>query len=89
MSDQAAPDPHVDGARMLAEHLRDCVKASAAIVVDGSGDDTVATLVAAGWTWDGNVEYVAGKRIRNLIPPPEVAARLFGAQPPEVPDGSA
>jgi hypothetical protein len=69
------------GAEILAAHLKDCVKADAAIVVDGNGDDVIATLLAAGWTWDGNAEVIAGKRIRNLVPPPEVAERLFNRNP--------
>lgn len=63
---------------VLVAHLTECVKPDAVIVADGNADELVATLLAAGWTWDGNVEHVAGKRIRNLVPPPEVAARLAG-----------
>jgi hypothetical protein len=59
----------------LVEHLTDCRNASAAIVVDGNGDDVVAGLLAAGWTYTG-VEQVAGKRVRYLTPP----AGLDGSQ---------
>lgn len=62
------------GVDVLVEHLTECGKPDAVIVVDGNGDDVIATLLGAGWTYDGNVEYVAGKRIRNLVPPPDVAA---------------
>lgn len=67
-----------EGVDVLVEHIAQCVKPQAVIVADGNADELVATLLAAGWTWDGNVEHVAGKRIRNLVPPPEVAARLAG-----------
>ena len=53
----------------LAEHLTECAKADAAIVVDGSADDIVAELVSAGWTLHDRTELVAGKRIRYLQPP--------------------
>lgn len=56
-------------AEQVTAHLRDCMHAQAAIVCDGSGDDVVTTLVAAGWTLDERVDYVAGKRIRTLNPP--------------------
>lgn len=64
------------GVDVLVEHMTQCVKPDAALVVDGSADTLIANLLTAGWTWDGNVEVVAGKRIRNLVPPPEVADRL-------------
>lgn len=56
-------------AAALAEHLAGCVGADAAIVVDGSGNDTIARLVAAGWTLDEGAEHVLGKRIRTIHPP--------------------
>ncbi len=64
------------GAVVHAGHLKNCVKADAAIVVDGNGDDVVTTLLREGWTWDGNTETVAGKRIRNLVPPAHLSAAL-------------
>lgn len=53
----------------LVKHLIECRKVDAAIVQDGDADDLVARLIADGWTYEG-VEYVAGKRVRYLIPPP-------------------
>jgi hypothetical protein len=58
-----------DPVNELVEHLRDCLKADAAIVKDGSADDVVAELLAAGWTLDSEVTYMAGKRIRMMHPP--------------------
>ncbi len=59
----------------LVEHLAQCRDVSAAIVADGDATDLVQTLIDQGWTYEG-VEYVAGKRVRYLVPPPEVAARI-------------
>lgn len=58
-----------DGADAVAEHLAECTGAKAAIVVDGSADDVVAKLLAAGWTLDERTDLVAGKRIRFLRMP--------------------
>ena len=55
-------------AEQFAQHLRDD-GAQAAIVVDGSADDVVAELVAAGWTLEERVDLVAGKRIRFMRMP--------------------
>lgn len=66
-------DEPKSGADIVAAYLKDCVKADAAIVVDGSANETIARMLAEGWTWDGTAEVVAGKRIRVLVPPPEVA----------------
>jgi hypothetical protein len=57
------------GADILAEHMAECTDAKAAIVVDGSADEIVARLLAAGWTMDERVDHVAGKRIRFLRTP--------------------
>lgn len=57
-------------ADVLVDHLRDCLGATAAVVFDGSADATVEAMLAAGWTWDGTFDYVAGKRIRMMTPPP-------------------
>ena len=57
------------GAQELVEHLRDCRKVSALIAGDGNLDHVVDDLIAEGWTFDG-VEYVEGKRVRYLLPPP-------------------
>lgn len=60
-----------NGAKELAEHLKDCRQVDAAVVVDGNADDLVARLLADGWVYEG-VEYVMGKRVRYLVPPPGV-----------------
>jgi hypothetical protein len=55
----------------LADHLAQCRQVDAALV-GGTGVDmteTVQMLIAAGWTYKGT-EYVAGKRVRYLAPPP-------------------
>jgi hypothetical protein len=57
------------GPEDLVAHLKDCRQVDAVIAQDGNADDLVASLMAAGWTYDG-VEYVAGKRVRYLTPPP-------------------
>jgi hypothetical protein len=56
-------------AEVLADHLAHCTQADAAIVVDGSADELLAEMLAAGWTWDGTAEYMLGKRVRYLTPP--------------------
>lgn len=59
-------------ADVVAEHLALCAQVDAAIVQDGSADETVATLLAAGWTWDERpTEFLAGKRLRYLRAPGE------------------
>jgi hypothetical protein len=60
-----------DGVSVLAEHLARCHSVDAAIVVDGTADDLVDRLLADGWAYEG-VEYVAGKRVRYLVPPDSV-----------------
>lgn len=62
------PDPYQDGASALVEHLAQCRGVDAAIVADGNADDLVDQLLTQGWTYEG-VEYVAGKRVRYLVPP--------------------
>lgn len=57
------------GPETVAGHLADCTDAKAAIVVDGSADDVIAQMTAAGWTLDERVDHVAGKRIRFLKMP--------------------
>lgn len=66
----------------FVEHLAECRQADAAIVVDGNGDDVVATLLAAGWTYSG-VEHVAGKRVRHLVPPGRPGAARYDGNPAE------
>lgn len=56
-------------AGVVAEHIAECTDAKAAIVVDGSADEVIASLVAAGWGLSERVEYVAGKRIRYVTVP--------------------
>lgn len=62
----------LSGADVVAEHLVTCTDANAAVVVDGSADDVIAQMTAAGWTLSERIDQVAGKRIRFLTPP-EVA----------------
>lgn len=57
------------GAEELADHLKNCRDVDAVIAGDGNLDEVVNTMIAAGWTFDG-VEYVEGKRVRYLVPPP-------------------
>jgi hypothetical protein len=59
----------VSGAETVTEHLADCTDAKAAIVIDGSADDVIAQMTAAGWTLEERVDHVAGKRIRFLKAP--------------------
>ncbi len=70
MSDDEPVDPR-HPADALADHLRDCLGAKAAVVFDGSADATVAAMLAAGWTL-GATDYRYGKRIRMMTPPPSV-----------------
>ena len=51
----------------LVEHVSQCLKPDATIVVDGNGDHAVAALEKMGYVWDGNYEYVGGKRIRMMV----------------------
>jgi hypothetical protein len=69
-------------AEILVEHLTECSDAKAAIVVDGSADDIVAEMVAAGWTLAERVDHVAGKRIRFLQAPAGL-----GEMPASIKDG--
>ena len=64
----------VSGPETVAEHLANCTDAKAAIVVDGSADDVIAQMTAAGWTLEERVDHVAGKRIRFLKMPARDAA---------------
>jgi hypothetical protein len=73
---QPKPVNEMTGAELVAAHVAECTEACAAIVVDGSADDTIDRLVADGWTNTGKVEYIAGKRIRYLVPPGRVALAL-------------
>lgn len=57
------------GADALTAHLRDCRKVDAVVAGDGDLTDMVTSLLAAGWTYEGT-EYVGGKRVRYLVPPP-------------------
>lgn len=57
------------GAQELADHLKNCRKTDFVVAGDGNLDEVVETLLAAGWTPDG-IEYVEGKRVRYLVPPP-------------------
>lgn len=83
----------LDGPEALVEHLKECRQVDAAIVQDGNADELVARLIGEGWTYEG-VEYVAGKRVRYLVPPAGVL--LHGTRPddedglerrPEDPEG--
>lgn len=56
-------------AEVLVSHLIECTDAKAAIVVDGSADDVIAMMIAAGWMLDSRVDLVSGKRIRFLVAP--------------------
>lgn len=58
------------GADVIVEHMAECTDAKAAIVMDGSADEVIARMVAAGWTLGERVDRVAGKRIRFLSAPP-------------------
>jgi hypothetical protein len=56
------------GAAELADHLKNCRQVDAVIAGDGSLDEVVESMIAAGWTYSG-VEYVEGKRVRYLSAP--------------------
>lgn len=56
----------------LASHVEDCLNSDAVVVADGNADEIVESMLESGWTWDGKVEHVEGKRIRVLTPPPGV-----------------
>lgn len=61
------------GADEVIDHLVNCADVNAALVMhQGSADDAIAELVAAGWTLEERVDRVAGKRIRYMQPPPGV-----------------
>lgn len=62
-------DPTGLAAQRLVDHLVECREVDAAVVVDGNADELVAKMVAEGWTFEGT-EYVEGKRVRYLVPPP-------------------
>jgi hypothetical protein len=63
------PD-HEDGpAEAVVEHLAECTGAKAAIIVDGSADEVIARLTAAGWGVSDRMDYVGGKRIRYITVP--------------------
>lgn len=74
MTDPAA------GVDALVSHLTECRKVDAVIAADGNADDLVSRMIADGWTYDG-VEYVAGKRIRYLTPPPGVLPAAETGEP--------
>jgi len=78
----AAPETARSGADILLDHITRCTGADALLVVDGSADDTITQLLAAGWTLDEGSEVVAGKRIRTVHPPEGKQIR-----PPESEDG--
>jgi len=61
----------LDGPEALVEHLKECRQVDAAVVADGDATELVERLIAEGWTYEG-VEYLAGKRVRYLVPPPGV-----------------
>lgn len=66
-------DAHQGGYDLAVDAVCDALGDADGVIVahQGSADDVVATMVAAGWTLSDRVEYVAGKRIRTLIPPSE------------------
>lgn len=59
-------------AEEFLDHMLNCgPKPDATIVCDKgvNGDDVIATMLATGlWLLSDEVEYIAGKRIRHLIP---------------------
>jgi hypothetical protein len=71
------------GPEALVEHLKECRQVDAAIVADGNADELVASLIEQGWTYEG-VEYVEGKRVRYLVPPPGVLLVHEEPEPPAV-----
>jgi hypothetical protein len=67
---RAAMPGQVDGGpEIIAQHLKDCTPAKAAVIVDGSADDLIAGMTAAGWLLGERVDRIAGKRIRFLTVP--------------------
>lgn len=76
-----APTPDVE---QLVEHLKR--GADAAIVADetvtpADVDALIDTLVDAGWLPAGDPEYIGGKRLRYLVPPTGVEARIADVVP--------
>jgi hypothetical protein len=71
------------GPEALVEHLKHCREVDAAIVADGNADELVASLIEQGWTYEGT-EYVEGKRVRYLVPPPGVLVKDERPGPDEV-----
>lgn len=53
----------------MVTHMRDCRKADAATVVDGSADTLVEQMLAEGWTMQPQVDLIGGKRLRVMVPP--------------------
>lgn len=67
---EQAPAP-ASGADLVLDHIANCTDVGALVVAQsGSLHEQVAEMVADGWTLDDRVDYVAGKRIRYLTPPP-------------------
>jgi hypothetical protein len=65
------PVLRTDGPQAVVDHLTRVHPVGASLVVDGSADEQIACLVAAGWTVDTQADFVGGKRIRYLHPPAE------------------
>lgn len=63
------PELRTDGPQAVLDHLTRVRPVDASLVVDGSADEQIARLLAAGWTIEQRVDLVAGKRIRYLHPP--------------------
>jgi hypothetical protein len=63
-------------AESLVNHLKKCRKTGGALVGDAGVDMTpvVAEMIAAGWRYEGT-EYIDGKRVRYLAPPPKETER--------------
>ena len=72
-----------DGPERLVAHLVECREVDAAVVADGDASDLVAALIEQGWTYEG-VEYIEGKRVRYLVPPPGVLLDRPEPEPPAV-----
>jgi hypothetical protein len=60
----------------VTELIKQQTGATSAIVVDGNADAVVAAMVEAGWTLADSQGLVAGKRVRVMVPPTEVADRF-------------
>ena len=86
MSRHREAEPELDPVEALVEHLKECRQVDAAVVADGDASELVAGLIEQGWTYEGT-EYVEGKRVRYLVPPPGVV--LGEAQPPSEADWDA